>query len=820
MGKIVGIDLGTTNSVVATVDLSGPRILQNKEAEQQTRSVVGFNKGEFLVGTPALRRWPLAPKDTIISIKRLMGRSYVDPEVGKLKAQAQYEIVEPSGGTKDSVCVKLGDKEYYPVEISAMILAKLKRDAEFVLGEKVTHAVITVPAYFGERQKHATREAGLKAGLTVMKILDEPTAAAVAFGMDARESEAKTVLVYDLGGGTFDISIMMMAAGAFAPLNLEGDMWLGGDNFDQAIVDHIVAKIRHEHGLDATRNKRFMATLKLEAQKAKETLSAARSAEIIVTGTPLQDKDGNYIDVTEDITREQFEDMIRPLVDRTVFLAKKAVENANFTLGDIDYVLMAGNSTCIPMVQEAMVKLFGEEKILRKVHPKNSVALGAALVACITAGIECAKCGHKNDLEAVSCSQCGTKLVSAEDKKKCQNCGAESDRGAAKCEACGFLFIDLKGAKGGIAPFHYGAQTARDKFNVFIRKSDSYETPEDKRMPQTFYTTCPDMRMISIPVFGGDNEQAASQNEKMGEAFAILPPGLPQETPIRVKLWLNESGDFELTAHLDDGQDLKPWILRGESDQQAIEVLVKAEAEMSKKEHLLRPEEKAKAEAMRGDVIDLLKNKKFEEARDKANALYQYVQEAGKVDVGAKLKQDGENLAGYAMYIVNEYGWLIGPAAIYRLNGLIGGLQEALHKNNAGQIEAKVRELSAELDGQMQTPGPGGKVVPTLLATLLTLHGAIAAMIQPVQPAKAQNLREKLGAIEQAFKNKQPEAMMRLNQFVPELERALAELPVPKEGRTCENCGHVNLKATMYCEKCRANLGLLGAQRTSSASRG
>jgi molecular chaperone DnaK (HSP70) len=819
MGKIVGIDLGTTNSVVATVDLGGPRILQNKEAEQQTRSVVGFNKGEFLVGTPALRRWPLAPKETIISIKRLMGRSYADSEVAKIKTSAQYELVEPTEGTKDSVCVKLGGKEYYPVDISAMILSKLKRDAEFVLGEKVTHAVITVPAYFGDKQKYATREAGLKAGLTVMKILDEPTAAAIAFGMEAKESEAKTVLVYDLGGGTFDISIMMMAAGAFAPLNLEGDMWLGGDNFDQAIVDYVTAKIKKEIGIDATKNLRFMATLKSEAQKAKEALGAARSAEIIIPGI-LQDGAGNYLDVTEEITREHFEDMIRPLVDRTVTLVKKAVANANFSLGDIDYVLMAGNSTCVPMVQEAMSKLFGEEKIQRKVHPKNCVAIGAALAAAVFDHVICPKCEHNNNLDALRCEKCGTQLVSSLDKKKCSNCEAENDKSAPKCEKCGLLFIEITGVKGGIAPFHYGVQTAGDRFNVFITKSDGYETPEEKRKVQTFFTRYPDMRMINIPVYGGEDLQSASKNAKMGEVFAILPANLPQETPIRIKLWLNKEGYFELNAQLDDGTDLHPWILRGEGDQLAIETFVKAEAEKAKKEHVFTPEEKAKAEEMRNTILDKLKSKKFDEAREKANELLKYVEDAGKVDESQLLRQNAENLVGYTMYIVNEYGWLIGQAA-YKLNNLIGGLQEALHKNDTNMIEAKLNELSIEIGNLMQVPGPGGQPVPSMLGTFLTLHGVIVTMIQPTEPALAQNLREKLSAVvEQAFKNHQPDAMTKLENFGQELEQALGKIPPPKEGIPCPLCGHHNMKMVMYCEACKANLGLLGSQRTGSSSRG
>lgn len=818
MGKTVGIDLGTTNSVVATVEMDGPRILQNKEAEQMTRSIVTLNKkGEFLVGTPALRRWLLAPEDTIISIKRLMGRTYTDPEVAKIKNKAQYDIVEPSEGTKDSVCVKISDKEYYPVDISAMILAKLKRDAEFVLGDEVTHAVITTPAYFSDRQKYATREAGLKSGLIVMKILDEPTDAAIAFGLGSKESDAKTILVYDLGGGTFDISILMMAAGAFAPLNLEGDMWLGGDNFDQMIVDHIVIKIQKEHGIDATKNKRFMATLRLEAQRAKEALSAARSTEIVIPGS-LQDENGNYIDVTEDITREQFEDMIRPLVDRAVSLVKKAVEGANLTLEDIDYVLMAGNSTCVPLVQDSMVRLFGEDRILRKVHPKHSVALGAALAAVLFNQVACPKCETTNDREALECSRCGFPLVSAADKKRCLNCNEENEKTESKCVKCGFPFIDLKVPREGIAPFYYGVQTDKDKFNVFINKSDIFETPEENRKVQTFFTVYPGMRMINIPVYGGEDLQVASKNTKMGEAFAILPPGLPKDTPVRIKLWLNSQGVFELNAQLDDGRDLQPWILRGEIDQQAIEILVKTEKEKGKKESQLTQKEKARIEDLRNDILDKLKNSKFEEARDQANKLDDYVQKAGKIDTDKMLRQRAESLVGSALYIVNEYASFIGPGT-YKLNNLIGELQEALHKNDTNMISSKFNELSAELDRYMKTTGPDGKAMPTLLGIFLALHNAIAAMIQPAEPVKAQNLREKLGLVEKAFKNKQADANNKLKQFVEELGKILATLPT-SPGIPCSICGKVNEMSTTFCKYCGANLGILSSHRTGSSSRG
>ena len=341
MGRIIGIDLGTTNSVVATVGAGGCKIIQNKEAEQMTRSVVGAYKNDFLIGTPALNRWPLAPRDTVISIKRLMGRSASDPEIESVKKSHLYEITEPSDGSREAICVKMAGEEYTPVEISAMILKKLKTDAEFALGDPVTHAVITVPAYFSEKQIDATREAGIKAGLTVMKIIDEPTAAAVAYGIDSREQEAKTILVYDLGGGTFDISVLMMSAGAYAILDREGDMWLGGDNFDQIIADYVIDCVKSEFGVDPAENHRFMATLRMETKKAKEALSSAPMATILIPGL-LRDEDNDILDVDLDITRDYFVEKSRPLVAKTVALSKKALKNAHLTMEDIDYVLMAG----------------------------------------------------------------------------------------------------------------------------------------------------------------------------------------------------------------------------------------------------------------------------------------------------------------------------------------------------------------------------------------------------------------------------------------------------------------------------------------------
>jgi molecular chaperone DnaK len=818
MGRRIGIDLGTTNSVVATLGAGGQKILQNRESETQTRSAVGLYKGDFLVGSAAIRRWPLAPKDTIISIKRLMGRAVSDPEVEKVKHWALYEIVEPSDGTRDSVRVKLAGKECSPVELSAMILGKLKSDAEYVLGEEVTHAVITVPAYFSDKQRHATREAGLKAGLTVMKILDEPTAAAIAFGIDSKEQEAKTILVYDLGGGTFDISVLMIAAGAFAPLNLEGDMWLGGDNFDQVIVDDVVSQVKREYSVDPTKNMRFMATLKSEAQKAKESLTSARAAPVLIPGV-LQDDSGNLIDVDTEITRERFEGLIKPLVDRTVSLVKRAVENANLAVEDIDYVLMAGNSSAIPKVQEAMENLFGKDKVKRSVHPKHCVAVGAAITAAMYGAVNCPKCNHNNDLEAKQCEQCGAPLLASIERKQCLSCGHENVKDAPRCEGCGHPFIELVGIGGGIAPFHYGIQTAGDKFHVFINKGDQYETPDDRRTVQTFYTRFPNQRMISVPVYGGDHTDQATKNEKQGEVFTILPPGCPEGAGVKIKLWLNKDGEFQVDTFLDDGRDLPDLILRGDVDQKAVDILAEAEEEMAKKEDLLAPEERERVEEARDKVFKKMEQKDFESAVKLAGEYKQAINEAGKDSDPVMTMAYG--VMAYAQHIVNRYGWLIGQYA-QGLNTLSAQLQGAIEKNDRVMIEDRANKLGDEIQRLMQATDRTGEVVPTMLGWFIAFHGAIASVIQPIDPANAQILLDELEDIERAYERRSPNADARFNSYAEKLTNALEKAgEMRPEGVRCPSCGASNRLGARYCAACKADLWILGHDQTkgSTASR-
>jgi len=790
MGRIVGIDLGTTNSVVAALESRDFRILENKEGTQATRSIVCSYRGELLVGNPALNRWALAPEDTIISIKRLMGRAISDPEVERVKKKYLYKIVQPSDGTKDSIRIKMEGKEYSPVDISAMILRKLKKDAEYRLGEEVTHAVITVPAYFNDKQRYATKQAGKKAGLTVMKLLSEPNAAAVAFDVESGEEESKIIIVYDLGGGTFDVSVLLVAAGAYAALNLEGDMWLGGDNFDQVIVDHVIDYVKKEYNIDATKNKRFMVELQLKAKEAKETLSASKKADVIIPGI-LRDSSDNLIDVIVDITREEYESMIKPLVNRANFIVKKAVENAKLKLEDIDYVLMAGNSTLIPAVQQSMEELFDKKKVLRKTHPKNCVALGAAKNAVTEKKVVCDECGHKNKLDAEKCEECGKELTGL----------TEKEEEALKDKDISISFDGMD-----IAAFPYGVIAVKDnnelEYSVFINKGDEYPTPEEDRNFQTFETGYPNQRWVSIPVYGGDNFKEPRKNDKQGEALAILPPNLPEGSPIHIKLWLNKDGFFEIKARLEDKTELNPWILRGEIDQKTYENIIECEEKFKRKENSLKNDEKNKAKNLFNEILDHLKDKKSEEANKKVEELSKYLDSVGP-DGGPLIKQ-AEAMIKYINFLIKKYDWLMGRAAV-QLEKISIELEKAVNKKDTALIKQNLNELNNEYNKLMTTKdSKTGKPVPTYLGAFTGFRFRINSQIYPVKPGLAQKLSDKLLTVEEAFRTRDPGANQKFALFTKELMDVLKECP--DKSIKCPHCGYLNPPDAYFCQKCNHNL--------------
>jgi len=392
MKKSIGIDLGTTNSVIAFKDTS-VRIVRNKDNEELTRSCVGLLNDEIVVGSIAYRLIERDPINTILSVKRLMGGAIKDKMVQDMIKSKYYSfgITELKGGTDDAVAVVLGGKQYTPEQISAEILKKLKADAEEKLGNQVTHAVITVPAYFTERQKNATRRAAEMAGLKVKKILAEPTAAAIAYGIDnLKPGEPKTVLIYDFGGGTFDLSILNIADGQYMEAGTGGDRWLGGDDLDRKLKEIIEAKVCSLYNISnlqplvdklTVRNKyRFEGQMRFQTEMAKISLSSTNKARILIDNL-LEDENGDIIDIDVTITREEFENSIKPFVQRTIDLIEQLLKEVGYDMSMIDSILLVGGSSCIPLVKKMLSDKYGNNKIRVSEKPMLSIAEGAGILA-------------------------------------------------------------------------------------------------------------------------------------------------------------------------------------------------------------------------------------------------------------------------------------------------------------------------------------------------------------------------------------------------------------------------------------------------------
>jgi len=376
MAKIIGIDLGTTNSCVAVIEGNEPTIIPNPEGGRTTPSVVAFKDGETLVGTLAKRQAITNPDNTVYSIKRFMGRKY--SEVATEISEVPYKVVAgPNGDAR----VKIGDKEYSPPEISAMILRYLKEAAEKYLGEKVTKAVITVPAYFNDSQRQATKDAGKIAGLEVERIINEPTAAALAYGLD-KEGE-KTIAVFDLGGGTFDISILELGDSVFEVKATNGDTHLGGDDFDQRVIDWLVEEFKKEQGIDLSKDPMALQRLKEAAEKAKCELSTVPQTEINLPFITADSSGPKHLNMK--LTRAKFESLTADLLERTVEPCMQAMKDAGLKPGDIDEVILVGGSTRMPAVQEKVKEIFGKEPH-RGVNPDEVVAMGAAIQGGVLAG--------------------------------------------------------------------------------------------------------------------------------------------------------------------------------------------------------------------------------------------------------------------------------------------------------------------------------------------------------------------------------------------------------------------------------------------------
>jgi molecular chaperone DnaK len=381
MAKVIGIDLGTTNSCVAIMDGKEPKVIENNEGARTTPSIVAFTKeDERLVGASAKRQAVTNPENTLFAIKRLIGRRFNDPMVKKAMDNSPFEIVKGKNG---DAWVKAAGKDYSPSEISAMILQKMKQTAEDYLGEKVTQAVITVPAYFNDAQRQATKDAGKIAGLEVLRLVNEPTAAALAYGLSEEGSKTQTVAVYDLGGGTFDISILEIGDGVVEVKATNGDTFLGGEDFDNRIIDYLIEEFKKDSGVDLKKDKLALQRLKDEAEKAKKELSSSQQTEVNLPFITADASGPKHLQVK--LTRSKLENLVEDLIKQSLDPCKAALKDAGLKAGDIDEIILVGGQTRMPKVQEEVQKFFGKEPH-KGVNPDEVVAIGAATQAGILQG--------------------------------------------------------------------------------------------------------------------------------------------------------------------------------------------------------------------------------------------------------------------------------------------------------------------------------------------------------------------------------------------------------------------------------------------------
>ena len=380
MGKVIGIDLGTTNSCVAIMDGSQPRVIENAEGARTTPSIVAFSDSEKLVGQPAKRQAVTNPTNTVFGVKRLIGRRFDDSNLEKDKKNLPFNVID--GGNGDAWVEAQGEK-YSPSQISAFILQKMKETAEGYLGEDVTQAVITVPAYFNDAQRQATKDAGKIAGLEVLRIINEPTAAALAYGLDKNES--KTIAVYDLGGGTFDVTILEIDDGLFEVKSTNGDTFLGGEDFDMRIVNYLADEFKKENGVDLTKDKMALQRLKEAAEKAKIELSSASQTEINQPFISMDSSTGQPLHMVIKLTRAKLESLVGDLIKASIKPCQAALKDAGLSTSDIDEIVLVGGMTRMPKVMEEVTKFFGKEPH-KGVNPDEVVAMGAAIQAGVLQG--------------------------------------------------------------------------------------------------------------------------------------------------------------------------------------------------------------------------------------------------------------------------------------------------------------------------------------------------------------------------------------------------------------------------------------------------